>query len=145
MARTRERGSKYPTNFVKIAIVLFIGDHSKSTSEILDYLRTVHGVSEPRGVRAHLSKLIENDILTKVAKKGLESYYSWNKTLDAFKQILKLIYDNIDLVKIIQNKNGKKRETYHQITQFHQDTLTTPVRKQYDPAHLWYSTNYALS
>jgi len=42
MVRARKRGERLPDNYVKIAILLFIGDDKKAQFEIKEYLKQVH-------------------------------------------------------------------------------------------------------
>ena len=66
----RGRGDKLPNNFVKTAILLHLADSERSASEIRDYLKLVHNIKEPKGVRVHLAKLYDEEYLDKKVKRG---------------------------------------------------------------------------
>ena len=141
----RARGEKLPTNFVKLAILLYLTDTSKSASEIREFLKELVGITERRNVQKHLSELYDNEILTKTVERGIGSYYTWNNTIKAFKKIVDLVSDNSEAVIGIQGKRIKKVQPYTSVTEYHLDTLTTPVKKPFDPTSFWYYTNYAVS
>ena len=65
----RGRGGKLPNNFVKTAILIYLTDWQRSASEIRDYLKLVHNIKEPRGVRLHLAKLYDEGYLEKKGRK----------------------------------------------------------------------------
>lgn len=124
----RGRGKKFPTGFVKVAIMLFLRDigkpsiaiysgpklkkidpvypaSSKSTSQIIDYLRKTFGISEPRGIRLHLGQLYSDNLLDKETKIGIETIWQWKRGFESFRKIVNFIQSNHDLVKDIVEFN----------------------------------------
>lgn len=145
LCMARERGDKLPTNFVKLAILLYLTDTSKSTSEIREFLKELVGITERRNIQKHLSELYDDKVITKVVKQGIGSYYQWNNDISSFKKIINWISNNSEAVKEIQDNRMKKVGSYDKVTQYHLDTLTTPIKRPFDPTRFWYHTNYAVS
>ena len=143
MVKNRKRGEKLPKNYIKIVILLFVGDKKKSRSEIRDYLKKNLGISEPRGVRSHLSKLCQDGYLEGYVEPGIGSYYQWKKNLESFKKIIEFISTNSDIAKkIIIDKP--------QVSQPIKSGGKLQPRKLFetydvDPIELWYNTKYAKS
>lgn len=138
----RERGDKLPTNYVKLAILLYLTDTSKSTSEIREFLKDLVGITERRNIQKHLSELFDDKIITKVVKQGIGSYYEWSNDISSFKKIINLISNNAEAIKEIQEGRLKKIESYAKVAYL--DTLST-IKKPFDPTRFWYHTNYAVS
>lgn len=143
MVKNRGRGEKLPKNYVKIAILHFVRDKKKSRSEIRDYLKKNLGVSEPRGVRSHLSKLCQDEYLEGNVKPGIGSYYQWKKTVESFKKIIEFISTNSDIAKkIIIEKS--------QVSQPLKTEGNLQPKKLFeifdvDSIEFWYNTKYAKS
>ena len=143
MVRTRKRGERLPDNYVKIAILLFIGDDKKAQFEIKEYLKQVHGIAEKKGIRLHLSKLCQDEYLQEESEPGKPKYYQWKKSVNSFKKIIELISKNAEIVKssIIEIKNLNKTKTITKAFQIKKLSRT----EDFDPTKYWYNTNYAKS
>lgn len=141
MVRARKRGEKLAKNYVKIAILLFIGDEKKSGSDIKDFLKQIHGITEPKGIRVHLAKLCESEYLEEEFEPGIAKYYQWKKSIKSFKKIIELISENADIVKdiILKKLNFIKPKSITQGIQI-KKLLET---KDFDPTKYWYNTKYA--
>ena len=141
MVRTRKRGERLPDNYVKIAILLFIGDDKKAQFEIKEYLKQVHGIAEKKGIRLHLSKLCQDEYLQEESEPGKPKYYQWKKSVNSFKKIIELISKNAEIVKssIIEIKNFNKTKTITEAFQIKKLSRT----EDFDPTIYWYDTKYA--
>lgn len=141
MVRTRKRGERLPDNYVKIAILLFIGDDKRAQFEIKEYLKQVHGIAEKKGIRLHLSKLCQDEYLQEESEPGKPKYYQWKKSVNSFKKIIELISKNAEIVKssIIEIKNFNKTKTITEAFQIKKLSRT----KDFDPTIYWYNTKYA--
>ena len=148
MARKRSKGEKLPTNLIKIAIVLFLRDKKKTTSEIRDYLGRQFGITEPKGIRMHLQWLHhKGKILDKFGKKGLDTTWEWKKTLESFKKIVNFLHSNSEIVKKLVEFNPidgieehLPEEDKTKVTTFFQSM--TP---EFKVERYWYNTKYARS
>lgn len=139
----RRRGEKLPKNYVKIAILLYVGDERKSSLEIREYLKDVHSVSERKGIQLHLSKLCEEGYLEGETKAGIAAYYQWKKSTESFKKIIELISENADMVRkiILEKSKVIPPKTITEKFQIKKLFETYNV----DPTQFWYNTKYAKS
>lgn len=106
----RSRGDKLPNNFVKTAILLYLSDSERSASEIRDYLKLVHNIKEPKGVRVHLAKLYDEEYLDKKVKRGIGSYYTWKESVESFQKIISFLSSNSKLIRMVEIQNMKFRD-----------------------------------
>ncbi|MDH5431652.1 MAG: winged helix-turn-helix domain-containing protein [Nitrosopumilus sp.] len=106
----RNRGEKLPNNFVKTAILLYLTDSEKSASEIRDYLKVIHNIKEPKGVRVHLAKLYDEGYLDKKVKKGIGSYYTWKESVESFQKIISFLSTHSQLIRQVEIQNLKYRD-----------------------------------
>ncbi len=137
-----KRGEKYPKDFVKIVILLYLRDTGKSASDIREFLKKNFGLSERRNIQKHLTYLYDHKILDKKVHLGIESRYKWSKNIHAVKTIVNLIseFENIEQISNKLFSNIKKLQT-----KLHKDYGTNQSDAKYDPTQLWYRTNYILS
>lgn len=167
---TRTRGAKLPTNFIKIAIILFTSDTKKSSTEIREYLKKRHKVTEPRGIRKHLAELYNRGYLDKRVKIGIGSYYTWKKSFDSFKKIANFITENTNMVKQVEIENNKNKEIIdlffdppskftkplsaeelkpversNFVSEVHYLMNLKDIEAQFDSVRYWFNTNYAIS
>lgn len=170
MTRTRGRGKKFPTNFVKVAILLLLRDVEKpsiaiyhgpkfrktslhwpycirkSTSEIRDYLKERFGISESKGVRLHLDWLYKNKYLSKTTKQGIETVWEWNKKLESFKKIVSFIEENADFVKQIStDPTFKSDELIDDENKQNLKNFFDSLQPVFDVTRYWYYTKYTRS
>jgi len=166
----RNPGDKFPKNFVKIAILRYVSDVERSATEIYDYMEVVFNVKETRGIRGHLSWLVDDNYLEKRVKSGIGSYFKWKKTLESFKKIVLFLETNdlslrkveiqnakfidFDSVKVkVPKRLQKKLKTKELKFPYHLpigsemnylDTLSN-FEKPIDIARYWYNTEYTES
>ncbi len=170
MVRIRGRGKKFPTNFTKIAILLLLRDvdkpsvaiysgpkfkktalewpHgiSRSTAEIIDYLKEKFVISEPKGIRLHLEWLYKKKYLNKTTKSGIESRWEWNKSLESFKKIVDFIEINSNLVEQIATEpNFKPNEIIDEENKQNLRDFFKFSNPPFDITRYWYYTKYTRS
>ncbi len=166
----RKRGAKLPTNFIKIAILLFTADAKKSSTEIREQLKQVHNVKEPRGIRKHLAHLYDKEFLDKTVEIGIGSYYTWKKSFSSFKKIVNFLTENSDVVQQVEIENNKDKEAMDImldppskfIKPLTAKELSLPFEQRYiseiayqidlkdkntlfDGMRYWFNTNYTIS
>jgi len=79
MAKKRKQGQKYPEGFTQKQILLKLCEKDKtSTTEIIDFLRDDHNISEQKNIREHHLKKLEKKKLIKKesAGRGYPDYWS---------------------------------------------------------------------
>ena len=153
----RGRGEKLPNNFVKTAILLYLADSKRSASEIRDYLKIVHNVKEPKGVRVHLAKLYDEEYLDKKVKRGIGSYYTWKETVESFQKIISFLSTNSQLIRMVEIENIKFRD--YNSEHLEEDEMPiqfkfgrgnemrylsklTNLEHPFDTSRFWYNTEY---
>lgn len=144
----RTRGKRLKNNYTKISIVLFVGIGKKSTTEIREYLKIVHQIAEPHGVKQHLNYLYGEEILDKITQIGIGTCYFWKKEKESFRKIINMISNNSEMVrKILRQKLAAKKIRNRPVKLYEINLLrrikdeTTP----FDTTEFWYNTNYTES
>jgi len=153
----RTRGKKLPNNFVKTAILLYLVDSEKSASEIRDYLKFVHNIKEPRGVRLHLTKLYDDGYLDKKVKKGIAGYYTWKESVESFQKIISFLSTHSQLIRQVEIQNIKYRDydseyleedempiqfKYGRGNEMQYLSKLTDLTQPFDTSRFWYDTEY---
>lgn len=135
------RGQKYPKDFVKTVILLYLRDTEKPASDIRDFLKNQFELSERRNIQKHLNYLFDHHVIDKKVRAGIESRYKWSKNIQAVRTIVNLISET-ESVEQISNKLF--RQIKKQQTKWHKNYGTSQSDAKYDPIKLWYRTNYIL-
>ncbi|MEO9307465.1 MAG: hypothetical protein ABI342_04025 [Nitrososphaera sp.] len=168
MIQKRSRGKKFPTNFVKTAILLllrndepshtdqinsdtklakkhsvYLHGNTKSTTEIINYLNEQFGISEPKGIRVHLGELYAQNILDKETRVGVETRWFWKNNVESFQKLVNFINKNSDMVRDVveQGPLVKMKEQFSDDIHLVNDFLTS-LRPQFDVNKYWFRTSY---
>jgi hypothetical protein len=144
MPQKRGIGKKFSTNYVKIAILLFLGDQIKTTSEIIRYLNEEFGISkESNMAKIHLGKLYQFNMLDKETIIGIETKWYWKKNPNSFGKIINFIHDNPFLVQdIVERKyspqvNNVQDDIELELKQFFQS-----ISPEFNADKYWFNLEY---
>ena len=134
-----------PKNYVKTSIVLFIGQDKKLTAEIRDYLKKIHYISEPRGVRLHLEHLCTEHILDKTVQNGIGTHYFWKKDVESFKKIINMFSQNNEMVRDILKQKFALKKIHNKSARQYETNLLQRIKDTsipFDTTEFWYNTKY---
>ena len=70
-------------------------------------MEVVFNVKETRGIRGHLSWLVDNNYLEKRVKSGIGSYFKWKKSPESFKKIVLFLERNDLSLRKVEIQNAK--------------------------------------
>ena len=86
MAKKRKRGERYPEGYIKKQIMRFVCDYPDGIEEpkIRDWLKENYGISEKKGIVAHLQELEEKMFLIMQPQRGKENIWKPNPDREIF-------------------------------------------------------------
>lgn len=88
------KGQKYKKNEVKLEILYFLANEKRTGADIRARLAEVFGISEPRGIRKHLSELYKWKFLDREDKLGDTTIWWLKDDFNTFRKIILFINEN---------------------------------------------------
>jgi len=120
MAKKRKQGQKYPEGFTQRQILLKLCEKDKtSTTEIIDFLRDDHNISEQKNIREHHLKKLEKKKLIKRESAGC-GYPDYWSVIPDFRPLKELVDRLTHIYKDFESHHSQtvfmRSQYYHSMT-----------------------------